>query len=239
VSIDETIYDKIQTIIGNLDGNLNILEEEIDINIQLEYFELSKELKKNQLYLNKLQAIEVLKSANNKNTELKKAILSLSILNDVEALRALEQFLKQSNGEIRKWALIACQENKMLIESSLLDQNQIFITTGLGGKNGKLRYCLAIPVSNKKELSYAEQNIITEEFSEVISQFSSTIEEMYFSDKNYLFGLVLVPLKIPIKRLFATAIAHCNEYGNFLNTDYLITNVKIPLEEEIVSYFFK
>jgi len=239
VSIDETIYDKIQTIIGNLNGKLNILEEEIDINIQLEYFELSKELKKGQLYLNNLQAIEVLKSDTNNNIEQKKAIISLSILNDVEALRVLEQFLKQSNYEIRKWALIAYQENKMLIECSLLDENQIFITTGLGGKNGKLRYYLAIPVCNKKSLSYSEQNIIKEEFSEVISQFGSSVEEINFSNENYFFGLFLVPLKIPIKRLFATAIAHCNEYGNFLNTDYLITNVKIPSEEEIVNYFFK
>ena len=239
MSIDETIYDKIQTIIGNLNGKLNILEEEIDINIQLEYFELSKELKKGQLYLNKLQAIEVLKSDTNNNIEQKKAIISLSILNDVEALRVLEQFLKQSNYEIRKWALIAYQENKMLIECSLLDENQIFITTGLGGKNGKLRYYLAIPVCNKKSLSYSEQNIIKEEFSEVISQFGSSVEEINFSNENYFFGLFLVPLKIPIKRLFATAIAHCNEYGNFLNTDYLITNVKIPSEEEIVNYFFK
>ena len=239
MSIDETIYDKIQTIIGNLNGKLNILEEEIDINIQLEYFELSKELKKGQLYLNNLQAIEVLKSDTNNNIEQKKAIISLSILNDVEALRVLEQFLKQSNYEIRKWALIAYQENKMLIECSLLDENQIFITTGLGGKNGKLRYYLAIPVCNKKSLSYSEQNIIKEEFSEVISQFGSSVEEINFSNENYFFGLFLVPLKIPIKRLFATAIAHCNEYGNFLNTDYLITNVKIPSEEEIVNYFFK
>ena len=41
------LFEKIQALLGNFNGNFNILEEEININTQLEYFESSKMIKKN------------------------------------------------------------------------------------------------------------------------------------------------------------------------------------------------
>ncbi len=46
--------------------------------------------------------------------------------------------------------MLAFQENKMLLESSLLDENQILISTGLGGKGMKLRYFTVMQTFDRK-----------------------------------------------------------------------------------------
>jgi hypothetical protein len=42
---EENIYNDIQKIFENMPGNFNILEEQIDLEVQMKYFERSKELK--------------------------------------------------------------------------------------------------------------------------------------------------------------------------------------------------
>ncbi len=236
MSKDETIYDKIQSVIGNLNGKLNILEEEISVDIQLQYFELSKKMKQNNSYINADKCLKILKSKKPKEQELKEALISLSIIDNVEVMRAMEDYLDYIDGDIRKWAIIAFQENRMLIESSLLEQNQIFITTGLGGKDNKLRYFLLVKV-DIEELSYSQKKLITDEFTEIFRQFDSEIEELYFDKKEYFTLTCLIPMKIPIKRVFTLCIAQCNEYGAILSPEFLVTNVKKPTAEEIENHF--
>ena len=43
----ENIYDKIQEVFGRIPGHFSILEEQIDIDLQMEYFEVSKLAKEN------------------------------------------------------------------------------------------------------------------------------------------------------------------------------------------------
>ena len=45
----ENILDKISEIFGGLPGGLNILEEQIDIDVQMNYFESSRKHKKKNL----------------------------------------------------------------------------------------------------------------------------------------------------------------------------------------------
>ena len=42
----ENIYDKIQEIFGEVPGTFSVLEEKIDIDLQMEYFEFSRSIKK-------------------------------------------------------------------------------------------------------------------------------------------------------------------------------------------------
>ena len=41
----ENLYEKIQEILGNNPGSLKIMEEKIDMDLQVEYFECSKRLR--------------------------------------------------------------------------------------------------------------------------------------------------------------------------------------------------
>ena len=140
----ENIYDKIQEIFGQVPGSFSILEEQIDIDLQMEYFEVSRLAKKDldkALTLNEKDEIF--------NPELdrskKKALFArLASLENVGAYRTIEKYLKEDHQDLRNWAILALQESRMLLESTLLDENQVFISTGLGGKGSLLRYFIVL-----------------------------------------------------------------------------------------------
>ena len=46
--------------------------------------------------------------------------------------------------------------------------------------------------------------------------------------------LLLLPLKTELQPLFAGIIDECNQYGNFLHENMIITNVKKLTDEEIM-----
>ena len=51
---------------------------------------------------------------------------------------------------------------------------------------------------------------------------------------NYAVMLLLLPLKTELQPLFAGIIDECNQYGNFLHENMIITNVKKLTDEEIM-----
>ena len=63
----------------------------------------------------------------------------LATLDDVSVYRAIENFSKQDT-PLKKWAIIALQQSRMLLQSTLLDDPGVFISTGLGGQGLLLRY---------------------------------------------------------------------------------------------------
>ena len=72
----------------------------------------------------------------------------------------------------------------------------------------------------------SEKKIITDEIRFAIKRAKGEIEQIRF-DKELCTILTVIPLQIPVQGLFDELIQECNQYGEFLNRDYIITNVKI------------
>ena len=72
----ENIYDKIQEIFGESPGTLSILEEKVDIDLQMEYFEYSRSVKKD---LDEEEVLMEMHELGNPGwtTEQKKTLLSI------------------------------------------------------------------------------------------------------------------------------------------------------------------
>ncbi len=166
----ENIYDKIQEIFGEVPGTFSILEEKIDIDLQMEYFEFSRTIKKD------MDGREVLKRRNqifdfNKDAGDRKSLFAmLASLEDVSAYRTIEKYLKAGHPELRNWAILALQESRMLLESKLLEESQVFISTGLGGKGSKLRYFVVLIGKEKHGFSDLQKRIIKNEFEDILSK---------------------------------------------------------------------
>ena len=59
-----------------------------------------------------------------------------------------------------------------------------------------------------------------------MKKFDAIIEESSFS--GYLATiLLLLPMNHSLKAVFKQAIDECNRYGDFLNDDFIVTNVRI------------
>jgi hypothetical protein len=233
---EEDLYEDIQKILEELPDNFNILEESIDIEEQIEYFENSKKLReqdiKRELPENYNELFLLPTSVERK----REILVSLALVADVKAYRIIEDFVKEADESTRNWALLALQESRMLIKSTLLDEKQIFISTGLGGKGKKLRYYVVfISRQQGSVLTKTQQKLLKDELIFALKQENGDFESIDFSE-GFAASLLLLPIKVNLKDFFNELVNECNQYGNFLEEDLILTNVKILSGSEIIDY---
>jgi hypothetical protein len=234
----ENIYDKIKEIIGDYPNRLNVLEEQVDIDIQLEYFEFSRiakeKLDKDAVMNESGKLLDPEISIEDKRQLLPK----IASVETVEAFRTLEKFMKDPPGELKSWGILAMLESKMLLESKLLNENKVFISTGLGGKGNKLRYFVVLLGRDIKEFSELQKKVIRTEFGMTLKKYDGFIEKISFS-QSFATLLTIIPMNVIIKKVFREAIDECNLYGEFLCLNFIITNVKILSLVEIRDFILR
>jgi len=235
---DENIYERIQDIFGNFPENFSILEEQIDIDLQMEYFEYSRNFKRNLSDNKIIAAKENLLDEKRSLASKKKLLVQLASLEEVEAYRAIEKYLKNPDSELKDWAVLAFQESRMLLQSKLLDEDQVFISTGLGGKGSRLRYFVVLINSYDKAFDNFQQKLIRAEFEFFLRKHDAELEEINFTG-NYCTLLAIVPVKASIRDVFREAVTECNEYGDFISSNFIVTNVKTLSYEEISDFIRK
>jgi hypothetical protein len=230
---EEHLLEHLQSLFGKNPEQFNIIEEQIDIQLQMSYFKRSKRLKKKKVELqDMLQKVPLLYQDDVRIEEKRDILIHLASFEQVEAFRAIEAFWKVAEGDIKPWASMAYRENKMMLESSLLDEKQILISTGLGGKGQKLRYFLVFVHAQNEDFTETQQKIVRNELEFVLHKQNSEVESVEFC--NQLVKIfVLIPISIAIKDLIVHVVAECNQYGNFVSENFLITNVKELENEEI------
>ena len=234
----ENIHEKIKELLGLLPDKLAIVEEQIPLEVQMAYFELSKK------YKGRFDPEFVLTNSENLFLpqtliqDKKELLAKLASIDRPEAYRIIEKYLLVSDNEIHDWVKLALLENRMSLESSLLEQNQVLISSGLGGKNDKLRYFLV--VFNKEQLGFSEtrKKVVQNEFETILKKQKCEIEEVVYF-KDYFTMLTLIPLEISIRNLFSSSIIECNHYGNFLKKNFIITNVKQLSFDEIQNFILR
>ncbi len=64
-------------------------------------------------------------------------------------------------------------------------------------------------------------------------QKAEIVIEKFVIKENYFTILMLFPFDKDVKSSLHDAITECNQYGNFLDTKFLFTNVKVLNEKEI------
>jgi hypothetical protein len=234
----ENIYDRIREIFGKIPHNYNILEEQIDIDLQMEYFEQSKQAKKNLVHDEIMNNKELIFDGNIPEAERKNLFAQLASLEDVEAYRTIERYLKSASSGLRNWAILALQESRMLLESRLLDENQVFISTGLGGKGSRLRYFVVLIGKAKTDFTELNKKVIRNEFEMCLKLHNSEVEKIEFRE-NFAMLLAIMPLQVSIRNVFRDAVQNCNEYGNFLKTNFIVTNVRELSVPEIKDFLRK
>jgi hypothetical protein len=156
-------------------------------------------------------------------------------VNNIEAYRTIEEYLKKPNIKLFEWAYLAFQESRMLLESNLLEENKVLITTGLGGKGNKLRYFIVFFTGDGSSFTSLQQEIINNELNYAFKTIGAEVEDIIF-EENFALVLSIVPMHIPVQRLFDSIINECNEFGEFLFNDYIITNLKVLSLDEIREF---
>ena len=230
---NENIYDKIMELFGKIPENFSILEEQIDIKVQMSYFEESKKAKKEKPEKEKIliRKSELFDEEVDEETK-KEILIQFANLNDVEAYRAIEKFTKRAPENLKDWTALSLQESRMTLESSLLDENQVIISTGLGGKGKKLRYFAVISAKEEDDFTNLQKRLIKKELEFAIRKNEGEIEKNEFHG-GYCLLTAIIPLNVSIKELIRMSIEECNQIGDFINEKFILTNVKILRLDEI------
>ena len=212
------------------------IDEPIDLSTQEEYLSFSETID-----LDNVDYREVLTGSDKlfyKDTpvESKKRILILSAhLGTPESCRILERYLKGPEANLRDWALLSLKECRMFLESVLLKEEGGFISTGLGGKDNKLRYYFIVSSNDGLPFSETHKNTLKRGFETISRKYRSQIEEINFEATYSAIGM-LIPMDVPVGQIIEEGISECNKISEFLSLDYYITNVRRPTQKEILDY---
>lgn len=232
---EDKYYQNIQKALEDLPDNFSILEERIDIEVQMKYFEYTKEAAREENAEDSFEKREELFDDSVEEERKKEILTAIAVYDDVKAYRTLEKFVKESEGVLKQWGILALQESRMLMQSSLLDEQQVFISTGLGGKGKKLRYFVVFLSENQEEmLSDTQQKLLKDELIFELKKHEGIFESMDFME-GFSSALIMLPLNVDVKSVFQSVINECNQYGGFLQEDLIITNVKVLSRGEIIQ----
>ena len=234
MSSQKDLFDKIQKIYQKNPNRLNIIEEQIDLDIQMNYFKRSGMLKKQVVTLDEVLAkVPVLYDPDARLEEKRDILILLASFEDIETFRFLEKYKNEAVGEIKLWASMAYRESKLLLESSLLeDDERILISTGLGGKGTKLRYFICLVHKNEEFFTETQERIIRNELASSMERHDAELES--FSVENHLLKMfLLVPINEQVKDIVNDIIDACEELGDFLDNHIIITNVRAFSNDEI------
>ena len=229
---EEEFYEKIRKALDEIPDKFSILEEKINIETQSWYFNYSNRLKeKGKLsgYLRKKEGL-----FGETDIETKREILcGLASVADVKAYRTIEKYLENPDPSLKDWAILALQESRMLLQSSILDEQQVYISTGLGGKGSSLRYNVIFTYQDSDyRLASYQEKLLKSELEDLLRAENGELEEIE-CNAGYSTTHLILPLKAPLKELFKKLVSTVNDFGSFLSDDVIVTNVKTLSEKEI------
>jgi len=235
INNNENIYSRLKEYLGENSGKLRIMEDVIDLSIQMDYYNISKEIKKVDIEVD-IKLLEAsLKKESLDEKLLKRAIATLGIMGEVDALRVLENYTPTST-TIIDFCKLAIYESKLIIESKFLEQEQILVTTGLGGKGNLFRYFIALLHTKNEIFNETETRLCKTEILENTKKNEIIVEEFYLNTDTLSFT-ALIPLEKDIKAIFKEIISICNSYKLILNNNFIVTNVRKLNHDEIIEIF--
>lgn len=235
------IFERFRNSFTTMQGHFHILEQRVPVELQIEYFKYSEQIRKEkkgltddeyQIYVNNLSDRET-------TTERKKYVLSsLATSSDVKAYRLLEKYVQEPDPDVTDWAYMALMESRISLESELSEEKQIYISTGLGGRGQKLRFYTLLIGSENKPFEEYQRRIIEREFEYYLPKEECEIEQLNIQDL-YVELVFLIPVRNNLKAILDNVISECNQYGDFLSKSFTVTNVKELSQEEITDILDK
>lgn len=228
-----SIYNELNNYFDLPENSLSVVEKQISATIKSEYFELSRRLQYNTEEIDVIDKKDKIFERNTTREEKKTILTQLALLNNIEAFRTIERFIKQPNIQLYDWAYLALKESKLQIESDLMDEYRLLISTGLGGKGLNLRY-FAVMLCSDDSFSQKQESVLQQELVYQLNSIKGELEDVIIED-NIASLLLNIPLNVQLDSFFKKVISECNAVGEFVCDDYFITNVKVLSFEEITE----
>lgn len=229
------ILNQLKGLSGEMKSNMHMLDEIVPVEEQMKYFQYSKYVNSQEkdkqpdrnFMIAKLFTPDI-------SIEDKRYYLSvLAGMTDVASYRAIEAYHNSPlEKELTSWSALALTESRISLDGELSGEKQFFVSTGLGGRGGKLRYFSVIASKDRSDFTDFQKEVIKKELNFAYEAHDIDIENIDFKS-NYVKIFLLCGLKFDPRACTENAIKECNEIGNFIDNRFLLTNVKLINDNEI------
>ena len=196
---EEEIKLQVQEILESIPDDFDILEAQINPAVINEYIDTSEKMDFEEYNEQDLaEEGEKLFSSDVPDETKKKILILLAHSGTVKSYRIIEKYSKNIDAGLKDWCLLSLRESRMLLENYLSDEAQGFVLTGLGGRDGKLRYLFIMTSATGGSFTVFQKDMIRNEFLIVTERFNSELETIDF-DKNYAMHWMW-PLAMSLKK---------------------------------------
>ncbi len=213
--------------------SFHILEDLVPLEEQMDYFRYFERLRSENNPFVRDEEIAILFSPDESIERKKRSLSLLASIPDVGAYRSIETYHSSPlEPELSHWSSMALVSSRIILSSELSGQQQVYISSGLGGHDKKLRFFSAFTTTNREPFTELQKEIVEREFNFQLQKADVIIEKFEIKEK-YFTIIMLFAFDIDAKSILNEAVAECNEYGNFLDTRFLFTNVKVLNDKEL------
>ncbi len=213
--------------------SFHILEDLVPIEEQMDYFRYFDKLRRENRIFDRDEEVAILFSPDQTLERKKLSLTLLASKPDIGAYRSIETYHSSPiEPELTNWSSMALVSSRIILSSELSGQQQVYISTGLGGHDKKIRFFSLFTTTNRRNFTDLQKDIVEREFSFQLQKPDIEIEKFEIKD-NYFTILMLIPFDEDVKSKLSEAVVECNQYGNFLDPRFLFTNVKVLNENEI------
>src|SRR5690554_1800072 len=228
-----------QTLDAQGIDSFHILEDLVPIDIQMDYFRYFDKLRKENPSFDRDEEVSILFSPDESIERKKRSLTLLASIPDVTAYRSIETYHSSpSDPELTHWSSMSLVSSRIILSSDLSGQQQIYISSGLGGHNKMLRFFSLFTTIDRQDLTDLQKEIVEREFTFHLKKTEVVIVKFEIKN-NYFTILMLFSFDEDIKSKLNSAVQECNQFGNFLEPKFLFTNVKILNEKEIIALLNK
>lgn len=219
--------------------SFHILEDLVPIEVQMEYFRYFEKLRSDNLPFIRDEEVALLFSPDASVERKKRSLTLLASIPDVGAYRSIETYHSSPlEPELAHWSSMALVSSRIVLSSDLSGQQQVYISTGLGGQDKKLRFFSLFTTEDREPFTDLQKEIVEREFRFQLEKADIVIEK-FETMGNYFTIQMLFSFDMNAKACLDAAVRECNQYGNFLETRFLFTNVKVLSEKEIENLLLR
>lgn len=230
---DDLLKNLRQTLSDQGIESFHVLEDLVPIEEQMEYFRYFDRMRRENSPFVRDEEIAILFSPDASVERKKKSLSRLASIPDVGAYRAIETYHSSPlESELFNWSSMSLVGSRIILSSDLSGQQQIYVSSGLGGQDKKLRFFALFTTNNRATLTDLQKEMVDREFRFQLQKAEVEIEKFEIKE-NYFTLLMLFPIDSDVRSSINAAVEEINQYGNFLDPKFLFTNVKILNESEI------
>lgn len=213
--------------------SFHILEDLVPIEEQMDFFRYFDRLRRENNPFLRDNEVAILFSPEESIERKKRSLTLLASIPDVGAYRSIETYHSSPlEPELLHWSSMALVSSRIVLSSDLSGHQQVYISSGLGGQDKKLRFFSLFTTIDRQKFTTLQKEMVEREFTFQLQKSNVIIEKFDIREK-YFTILMLFPFNKDIKSSLDDAVNECNQYGNFLDPKFLFTNVKVLSENEI------